>query len=162
MTRPEPSDDAEPTPTPWKWIRILQVVLILHALYYLPVTGFLAWIIPQLATIMSTEPSVAAKVVIGVIVAVVVGCGIPLLVLTALRLGQSPARARTMIRATGTVVGIHLAGSIVLLVNGGVDSLGALALAGGCPVFVLIEIVILIEPEVRQWLRQGNASTFSA
>jgi hypothetical protein len=152
MTRPEPGDDAEPTPPPRKWIRILQVVLILHALYYLPVTGFLAWIMPQLATMMSTEPSRAAQIAIGVIVAAVVGCGAPLLVFTARRLGQGSARARAMLKACGVVVGIHLVGSLVLLVNGDVHSLGALALAGGCPVFALIEVVILIEPEVRQWL----------
>lgn len=152
MTRPEPGDDAEPTSPPWKWIRILQVVLILHALYYLPVTGFLAWIIPQLATMMSVEPSVETQIVIGAIVFAVVGIGAPLLAIAAFRLGQGPIRARAMLRACGVVFGIHLVGSLVLLVTGGVHSLGVLALAGGCPVFIFIEVVILFEPEVRQWL----------
>jgi hypothetical protein len=152
MTGPELYDDAASTVPPRKWIRILQVVLVLHALYYLPVTGYLAWIIPQLATMMSAEPSRTAQIVIGAFVAAAIGIGAPLLALTAVRLGQDLIRARTMLRACGVVVGIHVAGSLVLLANGGVHSLGALSLVGGCPVFVLIEVVILIEPEVRQWL----------
>jgi hypothetical protein len=145
MTRPEPSEDAEPAAPPWKWIRVLQVVLVLHAIYYLPVTGFLAWAIPQVTTMMSTDPLRAAQVVIGIIgiiVAAVVGCGVPFLVFTALRLGQDLIRARTMFRACGVVVGIHLLGSLVLLANSSVHSLGVLALAGGCPVFVLSAVFI--------------------
>ncbi|MBO3733714.1 hypothetical protein [Glycomyces niveus] len=140
---------------------MLQVVLVLHALYYLPVTGYLIWIVPQLATMMSTEPSGAAQIVIGFVVAATIGVGSPLLVLTAIRLRQGPKRAWVMIRACSVVIGIHLVGSLVLLVNSGGDSLGALALAGGCPVFVIIEVLILIEPEVRRWLREGNATTSS-
>lgn len=48
-------------------VRILQSVLVLHALYYLPITSYIAWLVPQFATMMSTGREASTQVAIAVV-----------------------------------------------------------------------------------------------
>jgi hypothetical protein len=49
-----------------------------HGLCYLLVTVFLAWPLPQFATMMSTGPATSVQIVLCAVVAVAIGAGAPL------------------------------------------------------------------------------------